>query len=147
MSIDDIKKRFVNEIKLRAYDDKYIDKNEEREILQIAIQLGVSIERVTEGALRELGLAGDAMRNLIGWCHETQQPIDLQVCVDDATLARIWSNVLRFRCPHCGTKHETKVQRLASRPFSLEPPKTKRTRHQHARSVDAKSVTNVLARA
>ena len=44
MSIDDIKKRFVNEIKLRAYDDKYIDKNEEREILQIAIQLGVSID-------------------------------------------------------------------------------------------------------
>jgi len=86
----------------------------------IANHLGVSIERVAEGALRELGLAGDAMRNLIGWCHETQQPIDLQVCVDDATLARIWSNVLRFRCPHCGTKHETKVQRLASRPFSLE---------------------------
>ncbi|MDB5313442.1 MAG: hypothetical protein JWO38_7644 [Gemmataceae bacterium] len=44
MSIEDIKKRFVNEIKLRAYDDKYIDKNEEREILQIAIQLGVSID-------------------------------------------------------------------------------------------------------
>jgi len=44
MSIDEIKKRFVNEIKLRAYDDKYIDKNEEREILQLAIQLGVSIE-------------------------------------------------------------------------------------------------------
>lgn len=43
-SIDEIKKRFVNEIKLRAYDDKYIDKNEEREILQIAIQLGVSID-------------------------------------------------------------------------------------------------------
>ncbi len=44
MSVDEIKKRFVNEIKLRAYDDKYIDKNEEREILQIAIQLGVSID-------------------------------------------------------------------------------------------------------
>jgi hypothetical protein len=44
MSIDDIKKRFVDEIKLRAYDDKYIDKIEEREILQIAIQLGVSID-------------------------------------------------------------------------------------------------------
>ena len=43
-SVEDIKKRFVNEIKLRAYDDKYIDKNEEREILQIAIQLGVSID-------------------------------------------------------------------------------------------------------
>ncbi len=43
-SIDEIKKRFVNEIKLRAYDDKYIDKNEEREILQIAIQLNVNID-------------------------------------------------------------------------------------------------------
>jgi hypothetical protein len=44
MSVEEIKKRFVNEIKLRAYDDKYVDKNEEREILQIAIQLGVSID-------------------------------------------------------------------------------------------------------
>lgn len=50
MSIDEIKKRFVNEIKLRAYDDKYIDKNEEREILQIAIQLGTSIDSA-RGAL------------------------------------------------------------------------------------------------
>ena len=44
MSMEEIKNRFVNEIKLRAYDDKYIDKNEEREILQIAIQLGVSVD-------------------------------------------------------------------------------------------------------
>jgi hypothetical protein len=44
MTTDDIKNRFVSEIKLRGYDDKYIDRNEEREILQIAIQLGVSIE-------------------------------------------------------------------------------------------------------
>jgi hypothetical protein len=29
--------------------------------------------------------------------------------------------VLHFQCPHCGTKHETEVQRLASKPFSLEP--------------------------
>ncbi len=44
MSVEDIKKRFVNEIKLRGYDDKYIDRNEEREILQIAIQLGINID-------------------------------------------------------------------------------------------------------
>jgi hypothetical protein len=53
MSIDEIKKRFVNEIKLRAYDDKYIDKNEEREILQIAIQLGVNIDSA-RGALMQV---------------------------------------------------------------------------------------------
>ena len=50
MSVEEIKKRFVNEIKLRAYDDKYIDKNEEREILQIAIQQGISIDSA-RGAL------------------------------------------------------------------------------------------------
>jgi len=61
------------------------------------------------------------MRSLIGWCPETRQPIDLQLYVDDATLARIWSNPVRFQCPHCGVKHETKVERLASRPLSLEP--------------------------
>jgi acyl carrier protein len=71
-----------------------------------------------EGGDVFLRLAGDAMRSLTGWCRETRQPVVLQLYVDDATLARIWSNVLRFRCPHCGTKHETEVQRLASKPFS-----------------------------
>jgi hypothetical protein len=52
MSIEDIKKRFVNEIKLRAYDDKYIDKNEEREILQIAIQLGVGIDSARQALVQ-----------------------------------------------------------------------------------------------
>jgi hypothetical protein len=50
MSLDEVKKRFVEEIKLRAYDDKYIDKTEEREILQNAIQMGVSVDSA-RGAL------------------------------------------------------------------------------------------------
>jgi acyl carrier protein len=81
-----------------------------------------------EGALFFLRVAGDAMRDLIGWCPETRQPIDLQLYVDDATLARIWSNAVRFQCPHCGIRHETKVERLASRPLSLERP---HARHQY----------------
>jgi hypothetical protein len=44
MTIDELKKRFVEEIKLRAYEDKYIDKKEEREILQVAIQNGVGVD-------------------------------------------------------------------------------------------------------
>ena len=44
MSSEAIQARFVDEIKLRAYDDRYIDKNEEREILQIAIQQGIGID-------------------------------------------------------------------------------------------------------
>jgi acyl carrier protein len=85
-------------------------------------------ERCDEAALFFLRLAADPMRSLTGWCRETRQPVDLQFYVDDATLSRIWSNLVRFRCPHCGVKHETKVERLASRPLSLERPQTKRTR-------------------
>ena len=44
LSLDDVKKRFVEEVKLRAYDDKYIDRKEEREILQIALQNNISVD-------------------------------------------------------------------------------------------------------
>ena len=44
MNLDDVKRQFVEQVKLRAYDDKYIDKGEEREILQIALQQGVTVD-------------------------------------------------------------------------------------------------------
>jgi hypothetical protein len=51
MDLESVKKRFVEEVKLRAYEDKYIDRNEEREILQIALQQGVGVD----GARAALG--------------------------------------------------------------------------------------------
>ena len=44
MSLDEVKKEFVEQVKLRAYDDKYIDKQEEREILQTALQRGITVD-------------------------------------------------------------------------------------------------------
>jgi hypothetical protein len=44
MSPDAIQQRFIDEINQRGSDDKYIDKNEEREILQIAIHRGIGVE-------------------------------------------------------------------------------------------------------
>jgi hypothetical protein len=44
MNLDEVKRQFVEQVKLRAYDDKYIDKNEEREILQLALQHGVTVD-------------------------------------------------------------------------------------------------------
>jgi hypothetical protein len=44
MPPDDVNRRFVEEVKRRADDDKYIGENEEHEILQIAIQQGISVE-------------------------------------------------------------------------------------------------------
>jgi hypothetical protein len=53
MNLDEVKKQFVEQVKLRAYDDKYIDKNEEREILQQAIQMNVSVDSA-RGALAQV---------------------------------------------------------------------------------------------
>jgi hypothetical protein len=44
MSLDEVKRQFVEQVKLRGYDDKYIDKHEELEILQIALQQGVTVD-------------------------------------------------------------------------------------------------------
>lgn len=44
MTDTDVKARLLKEIHHRGIDDHYIDRNEEREILQIAFQLGVSAE-------------------------------------------------------------------------------------------------------
>jgi hypothetical protein len=53
MALEEVKKRFVEAIKRRARDDLYIDKDEEREILQLAIQQGVSVESA-RGALAQV---------------------------------------------------------------------------------------------
>lgn len=52
MQLDEIKKRFVEEVKLRAYDDKYIDTKEEKEILQIAIKAGITVESARSALLQ-----------------------------------------------------------------------------------------------
>src|SRR5436853_5341470 len=52
LSLDEIKKQFVEQVKLRAYDDKYIDRKEEREILQIALQNGISVDSARSALLQ-----------------------------------------------------------------------------------------------
>jgi hypothetical protein len=42
--MSDIRQRFINEIKLRAFDDQYVDRAEEKEILQIAISMNVDLD-------------------------------------------------------------------------------------------------------
>lgn len=55
---DDVKKRFCEEVKLRGYDDKYIDRKEEKEILQMAVKDNVSIESA-RAALAQVCEASD----------------------------------------------------------------------------------------
>lgn len=44
MSIEEVKKRFLEEIKLRAFDDQYIDRTEEKEVLRKAVEMGVTVD-------------------------------------------------------------------------------------------------------
>jgi len=44
MTLDEVKRWFVEQVKLRGYDDKYIDKGEEREILQLAVAQGATVD-------------------------------------------------------------------------------------------------------
>ncbi len=43
-TMEDLKRRFAEEVRLRAFDERLIDQAEEREILQIAIQWGITID-------------------------------------------------------------------------------------------------------
>jgi hypothetical protein len=73
------------------------------------------------------------MRKLVCRCPETQQPVDLQLYTDYATLARIWSNLVRFQCPHGGREHERKVGvAWLEDTLALEPHQAKRPKHQQA---------------
>ena len=40
----ELRDRFIQEIKLRAYDDQYVDVGEEKEILKTSIELGIDID-------------------------------------------------------------------------------------------------------
>src|SRR5947209_16729036 len=44
MALAEVRRQFGEHVKLRAYDDKYIATNEERDILQIALQQGVTVD-------------------------------------------------------------------------------------------------------
>lgn len=65
MLLDDIRQRFVDEIKLRAYDDGFVDKNEEREILQIAIHQGVAIESARDELIKVCEAQGFVMESAL----------------------------------------------------------------------------------
>jgi hypothetical protein len=69
------------------------------------------------------------LRSLVCRCPATQQPVDLQIYADDATLTRIVSNSVRFRCPYCGAYH--RIQVAAARPEAIwvRPQQANRARH------------------
>jgi hypothetical protein len=64
-NLDDIKRQFVEQVKLRAYDDKYIDKAEEREILQLALTQGVTVDSARAALAQVCEAQGYALESRI----------------------------------------------------------------------------------
>ncbi|MBO1350750.1 MAG: hypothetical protein EBE86_026755 [Hormoscilla sp. GUM202] len=44
MSTEKIKRQFAEHVKLRGYDDQYIDRQEEREIMEFAVNQGLTVD-------------------------------------------------------------------------------------------------------
>jgi hypothetical protein len=111
MSIDDIKKRFVDEIKLRAYDDRYIDKNEEREILQIAIQLGVGIDGARAALIQVCDENGFVIESLIVKLikDQVQSAAGSEGTVDQSLFESVFANAKKAIN---GKKNDREVKRM-----------------------------------
>ena len=77
-------------------------------------------------------LIANSLRSLICRCVACQQPVDLRVYADYATLLRISSNSVRFQCQQCGAAHETKMGAACTEILLLESHQAKPRRHQHA---------------
>lgn len=65
LTADDAKKRLTQELELRTFDDRYLDRSEEREVLKIALLIGVGAE--------------DAANLLAGICSERNYVRESQV--------------------------------------------------------------------
>jgi hypothetical protein len=99
MSLEEVKKRFVEEVKLRAFDDKYIDKSEEREILQIALQQGISVDSAraalsqvceSQGYVQESRVLNQ-LKDLMDTLASNDGKIDEKEFTDAVTTCKKWT--------------------------------------------------------
>ena len=52
MSAKEIKKQFAEHVKLKAYDDKYVGRDEEKEILQFGVSEGLTVDEALSVLVR-----------------------------------------------------------------------------------------------
>ena len=104
MSPDELKQRFTEAISQRARDDKYIDRAEEREILQLAVSQGVTADTAravlvaaceARGYVVESKLVG-LLRDYLDTAAGNDGQIDQWEYRDALTLCQKWTG---GRCP------------------------------------------------
>lgn len=100
MDLESLKKEFVEQVKLRAYDDKYIDKTEEREVLQGALQKGVSVDSARAALAQVCEAQGfvleskvrDELKDFLDTMAGNDGKIDEKEFTDALTMARKRTN-------------------------------------------------------
>jgi hypothetical protein len=112
MSSEVIQARFVDEIKLRAYDDRYIDKNEEREILQIAIQQGIGIDAARTDLARVCEANGYLLESTLMTQIRTQAEAAVAAAghLEREAFDRIFADA---RAAAAGRKNDRELKKLA----------------------------------
>lgn len=65
VNMDELKKQFVEQVKLRAYDDKYVDRQEEKEILQLALSQGITIDSARQALAQVCEKEGYVLESVI----------------------------------------------------------------------------------
>ncbi len=110
---DDIRQRFINEIKIRAFDDKYVDRAEEMEILKIAIGLNVDIDTARMALSQVCRMEGYALeREIID-----EVTMQLQACAGNdgkvnETKFNLITGTVALKLAHCPTMKAAQIKRL-----------------------------------
>jgi|LauGreDrversion4_2_1035121.scaffolds.fasta_scaffold157017_2 hypothetical protein len=110
---EDIRQRFINEVKIRAFDDKYVDRAEETDILKIAISMSVDIDTARLALSQVCRMEGYALeRELID-----EVTTQLRACagndgkVDEGEFNLVVATVTQ-KLSHCPEMRPLKIKRL-----------------------------------
>ena len=111
MNLDEVKRQFVEQVKLRAYDDKYIDKNEEREILQIALQQGITVDSA-RAALAQVCEANNYVLETVA-LKAVKELIEIQAANDGKVDEKEFGDALSLlKTRTQGKKNEVQCKRM-----------------------------------
>ena len=111
MNLDEVKRQFVEQVKLRAYDDKYIDKNEEREILQIALQQGITVESA-RAALAQVCVSNNYVLETVA-LKAVKELIEIQAANDGKVDEKEFGDALSLlKTRTQGKKNEVQCKRM-----------------------------------
>lgn len=111
MTLDEIKRQFVEQVKLRAYDDKYIDKGEEREILQLALQQGISVDSARAALAQVCEANGYVLESTA--LKAVKELIDIQAANDGKIDEKEFNDALALlRTRTQGKKNDVQCKRM-----------------------------------